>query len=44
MRVSLELPDSIASDPGYLKEALSRLVYSFTLPLTAGLFQTVLSA
>jgi len=27
MRVSLELPDSIASDPHYLKEALVALLY-----------------
>ena len=27
MRVSLELPDSIASDPGYLKEALIAMLY-----------------
>jgi hypothetical protein len=28
MRVSLDLPDSFASDPGYLKEALVATLYS----------------
>jgi hypothetical protein len=27
MKVSLELPDSVASDPGYLKEALVATLY-----------------
>lgn len=28
MRISLDLPDSVASDPGYLKEALVATLYS----------------